>query len=79
MHVYPEDAGTYTLKAVNKLGQAVNSADMRVKSKETIVKETMHAAAVEQIAHLEQSSAGHLQISHDEGWLFFATTIYIFG
>ena len=25
MHVYPEDAGSYTLKATNALGQAVNS------------------------------------------------------
>ena len=56
MHVYPEDAGSYTLRATNALGQAVNSADLNVKSKEVIVKETMHAAAVEQIAHLEQSS-----------------------
>ena len=66
MHVYPEDAGTYTLKATNVLGQAVNSADLNVRSKETIVKETMHAAAVEQIAHLEQSSVS--QVSHEEGF-----------
>ena len=66
MHVYPEDAGTYTLKATNVLGQAVNSADLKVRSKETIVKETMHAAAVEQIAHLEQSAVS--QVSHDEGF-----------
>ena len=56
MHVYPEDAGSYTLKATNALGQAVNSADLHVKSNEVIVKETMHAAAVEQISHMEQQS-----------------------
>ena len=56
MHVYPEDAGSYTLKATNALGQAVNSADLHVQSKEVIVKETMHAAAMQQIGHLEQSS-----------------------
>ena len=67
MHVYPEDAGTYTLKATNVLGQAVNSADLNVRSKETIVKETMHAAAVQQIAHLEQSSQMS-QVSHEEGF-----------
>ena len=31
MHVYPEDAGTYTLKATNVLGQAVNSANLNVR------------------------------------------------
>ena len=56
MHVYPEDAGSYTIKATNALGQAVNSADLHVQSKEVIVKETMHAAAMQQIGHLEQSS-----------------------
>ena len=60
MHVYPEDAGTYTCRAVNALGEGVNSADLTVKSKETVIKETMHSAAVEQIAHLEQSA----QLSH---------------
>ena len=67
MHVYPEDAGTYTLKATNVLGQAVNSADLNVRSKETIVKETMHAAAVKQIEHLEHSQQIS-QVSHDEGF-----------
>ena len=32
------------------------SADLHVKSNEVIVKETMHAAAVEQISHMEQQS-----------------------
>ncbi len=67
MHTYPEDAGTYTCKAVNVLGEAVNSADLNVRSKETIIKETMHSAAVEQIAHLES----HHQIGSvggDEGF-----------
>lgn len=66
MHVNAEDSGTYTLKATNVLGSAVNSADLRVKSKETIVKETLHAAAVEQIAHLEQGNVS--QVSHEEGF-----------
>ena len=67
MHVYPEDAGTYTLRATNVLGQAVNSADLNVKMKEVIVKDTLHAAAVQQIDHLEQR--GQIsQVSHDEGF-----------
>ena len=69
MHVYPEDAGQYTLKATNALGQAMNTADLNVKTKETIVKETMHAAAVEQIAHLEHTQATQVsQVSHEEGF-----------
>ena len=39
MHVYPEDAGSYTIKATNALGQAVNSADLHVQSKEVIVRD----------------------------------------
>ena len=65
MHVYPEDAGTYTIKATNVLGQAVNSADLKVMSKETIIKDTMHTAAVQQIQHLEQKVS---QVSHEEGF-----------
>ena len=60
MHVYPEDAGTYTLKATNVLGQAVNSADLNVRSKETIVKDTLHSAAMKQITHLEQQQVSQV-------------------
>ena len=49
MHVYAEDAGTYTCRATNALGQAVNSADLVVKAKETIVKDSIHQAAIEQV------------------------------
>ncbi len=49
LHVYAEDAGTYTCRATNVLGQAVNSADLIVRAKETIVKDTIHQAAVEQV------------------------------
>ena len=52
MHVYAEDAGTYTCRATNVLGQAVNSADLIVRAKETIVKDTIHQAAVEQVKFL---------------------------
>ena len=65
MHCYPEDAGTYTCRATNCLGQAVNSAELRVMSKETIVKDTIHQAAVEQIQYLEQSRVMQTQ---DEGF-----------
>lgn len=32
-HVYPEDSGTYTCRAVNDLGQAVTSATLFVQCK----------------------------------------------
>jgi titin len=51
MHVYAEDAGTYTCRATNVLGQAVNSADLIVRAKETIVKDTIHKAAIEQVSN----------------------------
>ena len=50
-----EDAGTYTCQATNRLGQSVNSAELKVMCKETIVKETIHQAAVDQMQYLEQS------------------------
>ena len=75
MHVYPEDAGTYTLKATNNLGQAVNSADLNVKSKETIVKDTLHSAAMKQISHLEQQQVSQV-LSKLPLWLRCAITIY---
>lgn len=37
-HVYPEDSGTYTCRAVNDLGQAVTSATLLVQCKPSYLK-----------------------------------------
>lgn len=65
MHVYPEDAGTYTCRATNSLGQAINSANLNIAAKATIVKETIHAAAMDQIQYLEQA---HMRQDQEEGF-----------
>lgn len=65
MHVYPEDAGTYTCRATNQLGQAVISANLTIKANENILKETLHQAAMDQINYLE---ADHIRKSDEDGF-----------
>ncbi len=66
MYVYPEDAGTYTCRATNSLGQAVISANINIRVKETIDKETIHQGALNQIHYLEQA---HIRQDQDEGFV----------
>ncbi len=65
MYTYPEDEGTYTCRATNLLGQAVISADLQVKVHETIVKDTLHQGAMDQIHYLEQT---RIRQRDDEGF-----------
>ena len=65
MHVYPEDAGQYTCRATNVLGQAVTSANINIQANSTVVKETIHEAAMGQIQFLEQA---HTRQREDEGF-----------
>lgn len=55
-YVNPEDSGTYTCRATNRLGQAVTSASLVVSSKEALLMESQHSEALEKLRHLEDSS-----------------------
>ena len=65
MHVYPEDAGQYTCRATNLLGQAVTSANINIQSQITVDKQTIHQEAMGQIHFLEQA---HTRQREDEGF-----------
>ncbi|XP_043190339.1 titin-like isoform X4 [Amphibalanus amphitrite] len=54
LSVYPEDAGIYTCRATNRLGQAVTSAAIRVIAKKDHY--TEHPQTMEQIQYIEDSS-----------------------
>lgn len=60
-HVLPEDAGQYSCRATNGLGQAVCSCNLSVKARETIVKETIHESALQQINYLESQRSTQTQ------------------
>ncbi|XP_042888253.1 titin-like isoform X7 [Penaeus japonicus] len=55
-YVNPEDSGTYTCRATNRLGQAVTTASLVVTSKESLLMETQHSEALEKLRYLEDSS-----------------------
>jgi hypothetical protein len=59
--VLAEDAGQYTCRATNLLGQAVCSCSLSVKVRETIVKDTIHESALQQINYLESQRVTQTQ------------------
>lgn len=56
MGCLPEDAGTYTCRAVNACGEAVTSAIAVIHTKQSIYRETQHEGALHRLSHLEDSS-----------------------
>ncbi|KAL1117095.1 hypothetical protein AAG570_004423, partial [Ranatra chinensis] len=54
--VYGEDTGEYTCKATNRLGEAVSSVKLNVKSRAGIIRDTQHEAALQKIQYLEDDS-----------------------
>lgn len=57
-HAVAEDAGEYSVRAVNALGQAVSSTNLRVIARGTIISDTQHPEGLEKIRKLE-STAPH--------------------
>jgi hypothetical protein len=52
-YVYPEDAGTYIVKASNSLGEVVNSINITVEGRSSIQTESMHSSALPKLHALE--------------------------
>lgn len=52
----PEDAGTYTCRAINRLGEAVTSAISVIHSRKAIYTESQHVNALRSLSHLEDTS-----------------------
>ncbi|KAG7174092.1 Titin-like 20 [Homarus americanus] len=54
LYTYAEDSGTYLCKATNKLGEAVNSCNVKVSARRSIYLDTQHPTGWEKIQNLEQ-------------------------
>ncbi|XP_022243271.1 titin-like [Limulus polyphemus] len=54
LYTFPEDSGSFTVKARNALGEAVQSKSIFVQAKSAVDTSTMHEMGLEQIAQLEE-------------------------
>jgi len=62
----PDDTGTYTCKAINTIGEAVISANLKVLSaKDGPQGESLHGEALHKIAHLEKKQTS-LNLAEEE-------------
>uniref|UniRef100_A0A0K8UMS0 Regulatory protein zeste n=1 Tax=Bactrocera latifrons TaxID=174628 RepID=A0A0K8UMS0_BACLA len=57
LYVYGEDTGTYMCKATNLLGEAVNTCNVRILNRRSMILDTQHPDALEKIQKLESKSA----------------------
>lgn len=62
----PEDAGTYTCRAINALGEAVTSAICVIHTKKSIYTESQHEGALKNITQLEDTSRYQRPIVQDD-------------
>ncbi|ROT82072.1 I-connectin [Penaeus vannamei] len=53
-----DDSGIYTCKAVNRVGEAVSTCNIKVFGRDWLIGESMHPEALSKIAKLEQPTAG---------------------
>ena len=62
----PDDTGNYTCRAINELGEANISANLKVLSaKEGIQAESLHGEALGKIANLEKKTRGGIATMED--------------
>lgn len=54
-HVVPEDAGEYSVKAINALGQCTSAIKMKVTAKGSIISESQRPEGLEKIKELESA------------------------
>lgn len=59
LYIYGEDTGTYMCKAVNKLGEAVNTCSIRCVNRRSIILDTQHPDGLEKIQKLEGQARSH--------------------
>ena len=52
-HAVPEDAGQYSVRAINALGQCVSSIELNVSAKDSIILESQRPEGLEKIRALE--------------------------
>jgi titin len=63
LYVYGEDTGTYMCRAVNKLGEAVSTCEIKVVSRRSIILDSQHPDGLEKIQKLEaQSRPSRLEV-----------------
>ncbi|CAG0878668.1 unnamed protein product [Darwinula stevensoni] len=53
MHMYPEDAGEYVIRAVNDLGEDKTSITLRIEGKSGIISDSQHPEGLDKIRELE--------------------------
>ncbi|CAH1976506.1 unnamed protein product [Acanthoscelides obtectus] len=56
-HAAPEDAGEYSVKAINNMGQCVSSINLRVIAKDSIIMESQRPEGLDKIRQLEEHQA----------------------
>lgn len=56
LYVYGEDTGTYMCRAVNKLGEAVSTCEIKVVNRRSIILDSQHPDGLEKIQKLEAQS-----------------------
>ncbi|KAJ8687530.1 hypothetical protein QAD02_023324, partial [Eretmocerus hayati] len=66
MYAYPEDAGTYTCRARNAIGEAITSATAVVHSRKSIYLETQNEEALQRVRQLEDHSRYHKTTAQEE-------------
>ena len=57
MHLRAEDSGTYTVRAVNRIGEAISTSNIRIKTKETVTGDLGHDEQKRYIQQCEQLEA----------------------